>query len=95
MFYQVMITPASGGFGQWDTTRSDEGWADDRDLLQTVYENTAYEEVYDLDQDVLPAYVEDIRGRVRNEPTRILALVREQHGEKTVQYVGIEGEYSA
>ena len=74
-------------------TRSDDEWADDRDLLQTIYSNSHYEEVYDLDQDVLPAYVQDIRGHVRNEPARILALVTTQHGEKTVQYVGIDGTY--
>ena len=94
MFYEVIITPASGGFGQYDVTRGDDEWADDRDLLQTIYSNMTYEEVYDLDQDILPDYVEDIRGRVRNEPARILALVTTQNGEKTVQYVGIDGEYA-
>jgi hypothetical protein len=94
MFYQVLIHPASGGFGQWDVTRSDEGWADEGDLLQTIYGNRLYEAVYDLDQDELPDYVEDIRGRVRNEPARLLALVTTQNGDKTVQYVGIDEEYS-
>lgn len=89
MFYQVKIQPANGVVGRWDVWRSDTAWADDLDLLQALYTHPAYDVVYDLTQDELPAYVEDIRGRVYDEPTRILALVRMEHGVPVVQYVGI------
>ena len=89
MYYEVIIRPASGGFGMWDTTRSDEPWHDEHDIIQHIYTSSAYEEVYTLGDDALPAYVEDIRGHVRNEPPLILALVTTQHGEKAVQYLGI------
>jgi hypothetical protein len=67
----------------------DGQWADDFDLLQALYTHPTYDEVYDLAQDGLPAYVEDIRGRVYNEPARILARVRTENGVPVVQYVGI------
>lgn len=89
MFYQVKIQPAQGVAGRWDVWRHAEAWADDLDLLQAIYTNPTYEEVYDLAQDDLQAYVEDIRGRVHDEPARILALVRTEHGAPVVQYVGI------
>jgi hypothetical protein len=89
MFYQGKIRPAKGVAGRWDVWRSDTAWADDLDLLQALYTDPTYEAVYDLSQDDLPAYVEDIRGRVYDEPARILALVRMEHGVPVVQYVGI------
>ena len=89
MFYQVRIAPARGVRGWWDGWRDPVAWADDLDLLQALYTNPTYDEVYDLAQDDLPAYVNDIRGRVYDEPARILALVRLEHGVPVVQYVGI------
>jgi hypothetical protein len=89
MFYQVRIAPAKGVAGRWDVWRDPVVWADDLDLLQALYTHPAYDEVYDLAQDALPAYVEDIRGRVYDEPARILALVRTEQGVPVVQYVGI------
>jgi hypothetical protein len=89
MFYQVRIAPARGVVGRWDGWRDPVAWADELDLLQALYTHPTYTEVYDLAQDDLPTYVEDIRGRVYDEPARILALVRWEHGAPVVQYVGI------
>ena len=89
MFYQVTIQPANGVVGHFDVFRHAEGWADDFDLLQALYTHPTYDEVYDLAQDELPAYVEDIRGRVFHAPGRILARVRTENGIPVVQYVGI------
>jgi hypothetical protein len=89
MFYQVRIAPAQGVAGRWDVWRDPVAWADDLDLLQALYTHPAYEEVCDLAEDALPAYAEDIRGRVFHEPSRILVLVCTKHGMPVVRYVGI------
>jgi hypothetical protein len=89
MFYQVTIQPANGVVGRFDVFRHAEGWADDLDLLQALYTHPTYDAVYDLAQDDLPPYVEDIRGRVYDEPARMLARVRTDNGIPVVQYVGI------
>jgi hypothetical protein len=90
MYYEVLLRRASGGFGMWDVIKCDEEWADEADLIEAIYQSPVYEEIYDLTKDMLPAHVEDIRGRVHNEPPRILALVTRQHDEPVVDYVGIE-----
>jgi hypothetical protein len=54
MFYQVRMQPAQGVAGRWDVWRHAEGWADELDLLQALYTNPTYDEVYDLAQDTLP-----------------------------------------
>jgi hypothetical protein len=89
MFYQVRMQPAQGVAGRWDVWRHAEGWADELDLLQALYTNPTYDEVYDLAQDALPAYVEDIRGQVYDEPACILALVCLKAEGPIVHYVGI------
>jgi hypothetical protein len=85
MFYQVTMQPAHGVAGRFDVFRHPEGWADDLDLLQALDTHPPYDAVYALAQDALPPYVEDIRGRVYDEPARILARVRTEHGIPVVQ----------
>lgn len=90
MFYEVLINPAPNGFGLWQTQRCDEPWSSDSDLLMSIYDSCDGE-IYNLHADfgVLPAEIEDIRGRILNEPERVYALVDKWQGESYVRYVGI------
>lgn len=83
MYYEVSIIPASGGFGEWQTQPiNGEGWADYSDLEMEM--RTAGE-LYELGVDELPDGVQDIRGRIHNEPSHVFAIV---DGD-CVSYTGI------
>lgn len=83
MYYEISIIPANGGFGEWQCQPvNGEGWADDYDLEAEMRGNA---DLYELGVDELPPGVEDIRGRIHNEPGRVFAIVDSDR----VGYVGI------
>jgi hypothetical protein len=85
MFYQGRIQPPNGrvdgGTGDAVTLRGPMPWTYSR-LCISIPTYARY-------MTDLPAYVEDIRGRVDDEPARILVLVHMAHGVPVVQHVGI------
>lgn len=89
MYYEQVITPATGGFGEWQTSSEvpgeDDLHADCTDILDACKDAYPQGEVYQLGKDALPEGVEDITGRIHNEPDRVFALIVD--GEVT--YFGI------
>lgn len=83
----VDIAPAPGGFGEYQCTQGDV-WDDADDLLDEV--SSTHHRMYELDDEnvaaVLPGQVEDIRGRIREEPDRVFAIL---HDDGHVSYFGI------
>jgi len=73
--YEITISPASGGFGEYQSDPIDgEGWADSDDLLNQISSN-GVDAVELIDGVVLPAGLEDIRGRIHNEPQRVFGFI--------------------
>jgi hypothetical protein len=84
-YFEVTIQPASGGFGEFQRSEiNGEAWASESDLMQEI-ESSNDGEVYWLGRDDLPASVEDIRGRIHNQPDTVFAVVRDDG----VSYHGI------
>ena len=84
-FYEVCIKKCSSGFGEYETVPTDaEGWDDKDDLIAEMVNNGWG--VCELGVDELPAGVDDIRGRIHNEPEIILAIIND--GES--HYTGIQ-----
>ena len=92
------IKPAPSGFGMWERGEKQispqNSYADLNDLLLAAGSNgpnlidleTALE-----DKDFIEAGIEDIRGRIYNEPGRIYAVLGEAgDGSPCVRYFGVE-----
>jgi hypothetical protein len=83
----ITIEPANSGFGMYQTgNHNGESWELDN-LLSSIKNNTAYNQIFlfELGQDDLPTDIEDIRGKINNEPQKIFAQVLD--GE--LSYFGI------
>lgn len=86
MFYEVAIQKSPSGFGEYECQPANgEGWVDADDLLQEITSNYDVFELTDEVSTALPERVEDIRGRIHNEPWRIFAIVMDTQ----VSYFGI------
>lgn len=84
MYYEISITPANAGFGEYQTSPvNGDGWADEYDLEMAMRGNA---DLYELGVDELPEGVDDIRGRIHNEPGRVFAAVGQ---DGMVAYTGI------
>jgi hypothetical protein len=71
-FHAVAISPCSAGFGQYQVSPiNSEAWASALDLLAEIAGNVG--DVFSLGVDALPPGIEDIRGRIENEPESIHA----------------------
>jgi hypothetical protein len=83
----TQITPADAGFGMYQTT----GWSDEHyeliELISQIKENTAYAvvDIYELGVDKLPSDVEDIKGKVQDEPAKIFAVIL----DGDITYMGV------
>jgi hypothetical protein len=88
-YYEVVITPAHGGFGAYETSLdlTGDAWEDENDLVSEMRNNEP--ELVELGVDELPEGVDDIRGRIHNEPYRVFAFPHEGEERTTVCYVGI------
>ena len=71
MYHEITITPATGGFGEYDANICDigEGYAEKDDLLAAVREIVG--DIYQLGDPDTSADVADIRGRIHCEPTEV------------------------
>lgn len=86
LYAETTIRPHHAGFGMYDidaNVPSDNDYSDDLDILNAITDGT----VYELGVDTLPDGVEDIRGKIYNQPDRVFALVRD--GEESVAYFGL------
>ena len=93
IYTECNIDPASAGFGMWQRGElqisSETSFANDCDLIMVIAENCdAVEDIEEAlkDDDFIAAGVEDIRGKIYNEPGRILVIL--DNGE--LRYIGIE-----
>ena len=83
MLQEVFIRPASGGFGQYECQRDRAG-----EKFISVQDMLPAHNFIDLDDEAdLPDGVEDIRGRVRDEPDHIYAV---SDGRGGWYYVGAD-----
>lgn len=73
-YTECTIQPASGGFGEYDVTRGDT-WDDETALFDAIIANE-HDGIAELGVDDLPEGIEDIRGRIHNEPSRVFASLR-------------------
>ena len=93
IYTSCSITPAASGFGRWERGEKQTG------------RETSYADLYDLvmagelidletalaDDDFIAAGVEDIRGRIENEPGMIYCVIDEEgYGYPCVLYCGVE-----
>ncbi len=84
-FFEVSIIPTCGSFEEYQCQPiGSEGWADRDDLIDEVRANE--HQVFVLGEDEVPSGVEDIRGRIHNEPPCILAVLFQ---DGSVSYFGI------
>lgn len=83
-YHEVAITPHHAGFGMWQVGEAGEGWADEEDLVAEIAANFKGD-IYELGEDEIPESVEDIRGKIYNQPSRVFALV---DGDD-IWYVGV------
>ena len=84
-YHEVTIEPCPGGFGEYQCSALGDAYEDESDLLTDIMSNN--DNVIELtDEADLPEQAEDIRGRIRNEPERVFAII-DDRGD--VWYVGI------
>jgi hypothetical protein len=84
-----VIRPHHAGFGMWQAGEANgEGWVDEQDLIEEIASN-----VYELVElgGPLPvaSEIEDIRGRIYGEPSRVFAIRRTDTEPGDIEYVGI------
>lgn len=79
-YFEVQIKPAAGGFNEYQADRDGgEIYEELSDLLQPIYDSPHIQEVFELgSSDDLPKEIEDIRGRIHNEPEYIYGYINEQ-----------------
>jgi hypothetical protein len=79
--YSVGITPAHSGFGMWDVCPNHGDVQTSADFF-----NEIDSPFYELGKDDLPAEIEDIRGNIYDEPSRVFAVINPWG----VEYFGVE-----
>ena len=93
IYTEFTIKPADSGFGMWQRGEKQvspqNSYADLYDLVMAgglIDLETALE-----DDDFVEAGIEDIRGRIYNEPGRIYAVLGEEgDGSPCVRYFGVD-----
>ena len=71
-YKECTILAASGGFGEYEVGEYNGEAFEDQDALIDAMREGAGFELFELGKDELPEGLEDIRGRIRNEPARVL-----------------------
>jgi hypothetical protein len=70
-FKECTIRAASGGFGEYEAGEySGDAFSDQYALIDAMREGAGFE-LFELGKDELPEGLEDILGRIRNEPDRV------------------------
>ncbi len=88
MYYELTTTLFPGSLSEYQNDPiNGDAWADDEDLAAAMACNCGGD-LYELGRDSLPAEVDDIRGRIRNESDRVFAAV---YPDGSVRYFGITG----
>jgi hypothetical protein len=88
MFHEVIITPRHDGFGAYRTVVCDVGWEVEQDLLDDIGYSGAFT-VFELGVDELPEGLDDIRGKIYNEPERVFGFFYEDDPNQEPYYFGI------
>lgn len=87
IYQECTITPHHGGFCMWEAGEyNGDEWHDLTDLLGEIGNNV--DEYWVLGEDELPEGVEDIRGKIYNEPDIVIA-VKDKWGNISYSGVGI------
>ena len=86
-YKECRLQPSENGLGEYQPGESDgETWDNEGDLVDAMRGGVAPADLYELGVDELPEGIEDIRGRIQNEPERVFGWLDEQGG---VQYTCI------
>lgn len=88
-YFEVVITPAPGS-SEFLVNSNGEAWSNQDDLADAMAEgirDQGGELIEIADGNVLPQGLEDIRGRVHNEPSRVFGWL-DHEGEP--HYCGIQ-----
>jgi hypothetical protein len=90
-FYEMLIQPcAAGGAWEFEAAGSDgEAWTHLEDLIQAIKSGVAPAHMVDV-RDCVAWGAPDIRGRIRDEPVWVFAVVSEYD---ETYYVGIASKY--
>jgi hypothetical protein len=89
MYKATVIKRCHSGFNMWEAGEYGEGWDDENDLVNEIYQNI-HEEIFELGVDELPEGMEDIRGRINGEPDRVFGYMADcGGGTEEPCYVGI------
>lgn len=90
IYYPVSIKPSPAGFDEWIVEGGMPLHPSDDDLTTySEFERSWHEEgrdLYELPDDELPEGIEDITGKIQNEPDRVFAVVC----LLGIQYIGLE-----
>ena len=87
-YYEVEIEKHHSGFGMYQAGELSEGVASLPDIIEEISQNLKAE-IFELGKDTLPVGIEDIRGRIYNEPEMIFGLMENIEGEEKPRYFGI------
>jgi hypothetical protein len=91
-FYEMLIEPCGADGWEFEAVESDgEPWGDVDDLIQAMAAGVAPAHLVDV-RECIACGADDIRGRVRDEPSRIFAVVRKGYETETY-YLGIVCKY--
>ena len=76
-YKEVVINPSGGGFGMYQAGEANgERWTEAGDLLSEISGNGI--EWYELGEDELPEGLENIIGKIYNQPNRIFGWINDQ-----------------
>jgi hypothetical protein len=88
-YMETVINSHHSGFGLYQTGEyNGDQWEDKDDLLSEIRSNVG--EVYILGEDELPKEIEDIRGKIYDEPETVFAFIDQYN---SIYYGGI-GEFN-
>ena len=94
VYTEVNINPASGGFGMFERglvmASPENSWAD-LSYLESLLEGLGYRKLDEAikDPEFIAVGVENIAGRIHNQPPYIFARIAGSH-EPYIEYCGIE-----
>lgn len=86
-YRECRLQPCGNGLSEYQPVETEGAtWDNEGDLVGAMRGNVVPADLYELGADELPDGIEDIRGRIQNEPARVFAWFDEQVG---VQYTCI------
>jgi hypothetical protein len=88
-YYEVSITPCSGGFGEYymGLIGSQDPYEDEAELLAECEQHVG--SLYELGVDDLPPGVEDIRGNIHKPEGRVFAYLVDGADDREPRYFAI------